>query len=287
MISFVVPAYNENDAVKETVLDISKALEGIDHEIIVVDDGSTDQTAKYAQDAGAIVIKHPHNLGYGAALKTGIRAARFDTIAITDADGTYPNNMILELMAKYENGFNMVVGARTGEHYNESLIKLCLRFILKWLVEYTAGREIPDINSGFRIFSRTEILPYYNHLCNTFSFTTSMTLAYMMTHKFVTYVPIPYSKRKGKTKVRLFRDSLGTLQYIIQSILYYNPLKLFLLMSSIIFISSMVCIIVGTLLSILSPFYIGIGGILVSVIVFCLGLLAELLKQILSKDIQQ
>ena len=123
----------------------------------------------------------------------------------------------------------MVVGARTGKYYRESIMKSLLRIILKFLVEFTAGRSIPDINSGLRVFSKKTITNYLQHLCNTFSFTTSLTLAYMMTGKFVEYIPIEYGKRMGVSKVRLFRESLRTLQYITQSIIYYNPLKLFIL----------------------------------------------------------
>ncbi len=141
---------------------------------------------------------------------------------------TYPFTEVPKLLEEYHKGFDMVVGARTGEHYRESNLKSPLRKILKFLVEFTAGRKVPDVNSGLRVFSKTTIIAYLNHLCDTFSFTTSMTLAYMMTGKFVKYIPIPYDKREGKSKVRLFRDSLRTLQYILQAINYYNPIKIFL-----------------------------------------------------------
>jgi glycosyltransferase involved in cell wall biosynthesis len=283
MISVVIPAFNEGDAVGDTVTEVRKALTNVEYEVLVVDDGSNDATAKRAEEAGAAVIRHPHNLGYGSALKTGIRAARYDVIVITDADGTYPNEQIMSLVDEYSKGFNMVVGARTGSHYKGSFLKGLLRMVLKFLVEFTTGRSIPDINSGFRIFSQKEIIPYYNHLCNTFSFTTSLTLAYMMTSKFVAYLPIPYHKRKGSsTKVRLFRDMLRTLQYIVQAILYYNPLKIFILMSGMIAAGSIISLIIATIFRSMSAFYLGIGGILIVVLVFCLGLLAELLKQIMA-----
>jgi glycosyltransferase involved in cell wall biosynthesis len=282
MISVVVPAYNESLAIAETVLQIRQALASFEHEVVVVDDGSKDDTASVAGNAGARVIQQIHNLGYGAALKAGIRAAKFDTIVITDADGTYPNDAMPELIAEYRKGFNMVVGARRGDHYRESFVKAPLRKILKWLVEFTTGRGIPDVNSGLRVFSRSEIIPYFDTLCDTFSFTTSVTLAYMMTAKFVSYVPITYNRRVGQTKVRLLRDSLRTLQYIVQAILYYNPLKLFLL----------ICGVLGAI-SVLSfaaasqgytpALYVGAVSLLMTIPVFCFGLLAELLKQIMVR----
>ena len=108
----------------------------------------------------------------------------------------------------------MVVGARTGPHYRESWSKEVLRYILKSLVEFTAGKPIPDINSGLRIFSRKVSMQFFARLCDTFSFTTGITLAYMMTMKYVVYIPVPYRKRSGESKIRLFRDTLRTLQLL-------------------------------------------------------------------------
>ena len=283
MISVVIPAYNEAAAIAATVQQVSAVLAGDVHEIVIIDDGSSDATAQNAGAAGARVITHAHNLGYGAALKTGIRAATHDLIVITDADGTYPNDAIPQLIGKFRGGFNMIVGARTGEHYRESIVKAPLRYLLKWLVEFTTGRRIPDVNSGLRVFSRTEALPYLELLCNTFSFTTSITLAYMMTGKFVGYVPIAYNQRIGATKVKLFRDSLRTLQYIVQAILYYNPLKMFILVSGLLFVAGSIFMLMAWRLKIMAAFYLGVGCLLMVVQVFTMGLLAELLSRIMTK----
>lgn len=283
MISVVIPAFNEGRAIRETILEIRRALEGIEHEVVVVDDGCSDDTVTQATSAGARVITHPHNLGYGAALKSGIRAAAFDTIVMTDADGTYPNGQIPALLAHYRRGFNMVVGARTGDHYRESAVKAPLRYLLKWLVEFTTGRRIPDVNSGLRVLSRGEVLPYLENLCNTFSFTTSVTLAYMMTAKFVGYVPISYNERIGETKVRLLRDSLRTLQYIVQAILYYNPLKIFLLICGLLLVAATGLMFAAIQWKIMTAFYLGVGCLLLVIVVFCFGLMGELLSRIMAK----
>src|SRR5262249_55047335 len=187
-------------------------------EILVIDDGSTDRTGELAAARGATVYRHPHNAGYGRALKAGIMLAKYDTIVIIDADLTYPCEMIPKLYQEYCEGYDMVVGARTG-HYYEGSLKGPLRHMLKALVEFTADRNIPDANSGFRIFSKNTVMDYLNHLCDTFSFTTSMTLAYLMDSRFVHYIPIPYHARVGQTKVHLLKDSMRTLQYIVQAIL--------------------------------------------------------------------
>ncbi len=282
MISVVIPAYNEGPAIAQSIRGVREALGETGAEVVVVDDGSRDDTAEQARAAGARVIRHPHNLGYGAALKTGIAAAEHDTIVITDADGTYPVDEIPALLEEYRRGYHMVVGARTGRHYYESFLKSPLRLMLKWLVEFTVGRTIPDVNSGLRVFSKRDVMPYFSTLCNTFSFTTSVTLAYMMTSKFVAYRPIPYHPRVGSTKVRLFRDSLRTLQYIVEAILYYNPLKLFLAICGVIILGSLLSLVVATMFRVVSAFWLGVGGLLVAVVVFCLGLIADLLRQIMA-----
>ena len=149
----------------------------------------------------------------------------------------------------------MVVGSRTGEHYRQSLIKSPLRWILQHLVEYTASRSIPDINSGLRIFSRDHATSYFARLCDTFSFTTSLTLAFMMNGLFVVYVPIEYYKRVGKTKVRLLSDSLRTLQYIAEAAVYYNPLRIFMLLSIMLLAASVVLIGLNVFLHTRSHFF--------------------------------
>ena len=152
------------------------------------------------------------------------------------------------------------------------------------MVEYTVGRKVPNVNSGLRVFSKQKAIPFFSHLSNTFSFTTSITLTYMMSSLFVIYIPIPYHARKGKTKVHLFRDSLRTLQYIVEAITYYNPLKIFILMSSLTIIGAVLSLIIAFFSRLVVFYFLGIGGILLGINVFCMGLLAVLLKQILAKE---
>lgn len=284
-ISVVIPAYDEENGIELTVRSLRDVFERAgfrNYEVVVVNDGSSDLTGERARHAGARVFEHPHNVGYGRSLKDGIVAAQYDTIIITDADGTYPVERIPDLLQQYVRGFDMAVGQRTGNHYRESAIKAPLRRILKFLVEYTAGRKVPDINSGLRVFSRKTVQPYFQHLCDTFSFTTSLTLAYMLTGKFVTYVPISYHERIGRTKVRLFRESLRTLQYIVQAIIYYNPLKIFLMMSALCLLFAAFSLAIAMIFQITSAFILSVGSILVAMLVFALGLLADLLKQIMT-----
>jgi glycosyltransferase involved in cell wall biosynthesis len=286
-LSVVIPVYNEAAAILETIDEVGKALPecGLEaFEIVVVDDGSSDGSAELVADLSHVrVVRHPCNAGYGRALKSGIYAAAYDTIAISDADLTYPVDMLPDLLREYRRGFDMVVGARTGEAYRGSAIKAPLRSLLKWLVEFTTGKRVPDVNSGFRLFDRRTALRYDRHLCDTFSFTTSLTLAYEMNGLFTRYLPIPYRIRVEETKVRLLRDSLRTLQYITQAAVYYNPLKLFILLAVGCFGIAIAGFLGSALLGLRSGFLVGVGAVVLSVQVVVLGFLSVLLKQIMDK----
>lgn len=286
MISVVIPALNERDAIIDTINRINVALTGaqlIPYEIIVVDDGSSDGTGQLAEQAGAKVIRHPHNIGYGRSLKDGILIASHDTIVISDADGSYPLEAIPKLVGRFDQGFDMVVGARTGPNYRESMLKSPLRAVLKTIVEFTANREIPDINSGLRIFRRQVAVTYFDHVSDLFSFTTSLTLAYMMNSKFVDYVDIDYKERIGRSKVRLFRNSLRTLQYVLEACTYYNPLKIFVLLALMCCALAVLSLVGAVILQVVSGFVLGVGAILLSILVVAMGLLAVLLKQIMNQ----
>jgi glycosyltransferase involved in cell wall biosynthesis len=285
MLSVVIPALNEEAAIAEVVaraqaLIVAQGWTG--GEVVVVDDGSTDRTAEIAAAAGARIVRHPSNAGYGRSLKDGIRAAANDLVAITDADGTYPIERIPELVALVERGFDMAVGARQGAAYRESAIKHPLRIVLRGIVEFTAGQRIPDPNSGLRVFRRSTIIKYFPTLSNAFSFTTSSTLAYMMSGRFVAYLPIDYAERVGKTKVRLFRDSLRTLQYIVQAILYYNPLKLFLCVTLGLLATSLVSLLVGLFTGSALGYGFAFGGVMTAILVAGVGLVADLLRQVFA-----
>ncbi len=234
--TLILPAFNEERGIG-LVIDAIRAAEP-EAAIVVVDDGSTDGTATVAHSRGAVVIHHPANAGYGRSLKDGILAAQTDVVVIADADGSYPADRIGELLGLLERGFDMAVGARQGSHYRGSMLKMPARFVFKFLVEFTTGRRIPDINSGLRAFRRSDVLPLLPDLCEGFSFTTTITLIYLLTGKFVAYVPIAYHRRVGRSKVRILRDSLRTLQYITEVIATYNPLKLFLLLSIVPLVSA-------------------------------------------------
>ncbi|MDI6786234.1 MAG: glycosyltransferase family 2 protein [bacterium] len=233
MLSVIIPALNEEDIIKETIGSIRTPLKkaNIIHEIIVINDGSSDHTGKIALECGVEVITHPKPSGYGKSLKDGILKAQYDLIAITDADGTYPNDRLLDLYnIVIKEGYDMAVGARTGKAYQGTFLKMPARKIFLWLSEYATGEKIDDINSGLRVFKKEIPLGCWNVISNSFSFTTTITLAAFSKGYFVKYISIDYHKRIGKSHVRYWRDTLRSFQIIVENILYYNPLKLFLLL---------------------------------------------------------
>lgn len=287
MISVIIPAYNEENAIEQTIDEIKRVMKENNiydgSEIIVVNDGSNDKTKEKAIVQGAVVVDNPQNMGYGYSIKKGINQAKNEIIVITDADLTYPFTSIPQMLQEKEKGFDMVVGARTGKHYKESIHKNLLRKILKEFVEFISGKKVKDINSGLRIFDKSTVIKYFPRLCNTFSFTTSQTLAYLMNDLTVCYIDISYNKREGKSKVKLFKDSIRSIRYILEAGIYYNPLKVFLLLTLICIILSIIGFLFSHFARINAGYILGIGGLLLSIIIFAMGILGALLKQIMDK----
>jgi len=233
-ISYIVPAFNEEFGILDTIDRLHNTLKmlNIPYEIIVVNDGSQDKTKEIAERCNNIVlINHPVNIGYGNSLKSGIQNARYDWIGIIDADGSYPIEEIPNFVKEMNNGFDMVIGARKNTGKIDKLIKKLFRWIFKNIIMIVIKNNIEDANSGFRMFKRNLAMNFFPFLCGTFSFTTSLTILAMGKACFVKYIPINYHPRKGSSKVRHLRDSLQTLQYIVQGITFFNPIKFFAILS--------------------------------------------------------
>jgi glycosyltransferase involved in cell wall biosynthesis len=280
-VSIIIPSYNEEAAIP-LVLDALHAvakIERLDAELLVVDDGSTDQTAAVAAAHGARVISVPMNVGYGAALKRGIEAASHCRVVIVDGDASYPVEYMGELLRRLER-FDLVIGRRTGTLYYRSLLHYPFRLAYLLLVWFVVGRRVPDPNSGFRAFHRDAITEFLPVMCHGFSFSTSMTTLYLLAGRTVDYMPIPYHRRVGTSKIRFVRDMLRTGQLLCTVILLYNPIKLFVLLAGATF-----AVGAGFLVTALQNgggvlWLSGVLCILFSGLFLCCGFLADLLANL-------
>ena len=231
-VTFVIPAFNEEGGIAGVIERLAALELDVPVEYLVVDDGSTDHTARVLTDlrarfANLRVIRHTVNRGYGAALKTGFASAQHDVVVITDADGTYPEERIGDLLACIDDGAEMAVGARTGAEVAVPLVRRPAKWCLRMLASYLAGTRIPDLNSGLRAIRRELVQRYRAIIPNGFSFTTTITLAALTNDHRVDWVSIDYKKRAGSSKIRPLRDTLGFTALIVRTVMYFNPLKVF------------------------------------------------------------
>lgn len=244
-VTILIPAYNEERGIGP-VLEQVKQL-GLPGEIIVVDDGSLDHTFEAASAVSGIkVLRHDVNRGYGQSLKTGILGSAHDIIVITDADGTYPNEDIPKLL-KFVQSYDMVVGARTGKKVKIPILRRPAKKFLNVLANYLAGVEIPDLNSGLRIFRKEVAREFFHILPAGFSFTTTITLAMLSNGYRVKYVPIDYHQREGKSKINPIRDTLGFTSLIVRTTLYFNPLKVFMPLSGFVALAAVALLVFSKL----------------------------------------
>lgn len=235
-VSIVIPCYNEENSIETTVVSIHETLKNahnIKYEIIVVDDGSKDNTANIIKKLDCISIRHDTNRGYGAAIKTGIRYSNYNLIAIIDADKTYPIEILPEMLSYFPE-CDMVVGARIGENVHISLIRRPAKWFLRTLANYLTSSHIPDLNSGFRIFKKDIVERFWGIFPPGFSFTTTITLTCLSNDYIVKFVPIDYHKREGKSKIKPISDTLNFISLIVRTILLFNPLKIFFPLSLIV-----------------------------------------------------
>ena len=231
-LSIVIPAKNEGAAIGTVV---SKAREQYaDAQIIVVDDGSSDDTAKVAAAAGATVISHPESLGNGAAVKSGARAASGDVIAFMDGDGQHDAAELAPLLEQLDNGYEMAIGARNpGSH--ASVGRLFANGLYNGVASLMSGRKILDLTSGFRVARAEKFKQFLYLLPNGFSYPTTITMAFLRSGYPVTFAPIVAAKRVGKSHIRPIRDGVRFLVIIFKIATLYSPLKIFLPTSGLFF----------------------------------------------------
>ncbi len=278
-ISVIIPAYNEETGIGRVLEEVESVLQesAIEFEIIVVNDGSTDRTGEIVQTTGAVLLEQPANRGYGASLKLGIHRAKFERVLIVDADGTYPPEAIPRLLEKADT-FDMVVGARTGKNVAIPAFRRFPKWLLKKLADYLVGMKIPDLNSGLRIFRKEAAEKFLPILPDGFSFTTTITVAFLSNSLPVHYAPIDYFKRSGRSKFRPLQDTFNLLNLIIRTSLYFNPLKIFLPAAGFLLAAGL-ALLIHRLIA-------GGGGMVTTVVLLmaglqflALGLLADLIDK--------
>ena len=285
-VSVVLPAYNESGTIADDIATIQDAFakEGVRIELIVVDDGSTDDTARIAADLpGVILLRHESNRGVGAARKTGILAARSEWVITTDADGTYPNHEMPKLVRMLEE-HDMVIGSRTGASVATSWIRWPAKFLIRQLACYMTATRIPDLNSGLRAFRRSVALRYFYLLPDSHSWESTITLAFLSNRHSVKFVDVDYYRRRGgRSSFRPFSDTYNYIQLVIRTIMYFNPLRVFLPLSAFVFT-------VGAVKTVYDWFtFHDIGGADVMICVMgamiaVAGLLADLMVVLHKKD---
>jgi len=279
-ISIIIPAYREGKAIFGVVEETRRVMDttNLSYEILVVDDGSDDETAGEAQRAGARILIHPYNIGNGAAVKTGIRNAQGGILVTLDADGQHSPEDIPRLLDKMDT-YDMAVGARGGNS-RRSLLRTMANSLYNRFATYMCKRRIEDLTSGFRAI-RTDIARrFVSLLPNTFSYPTTITMAVVRSGYSLVYVPIKTARRVGTSKIRPIRDGSRFFLIIVKVATLFSPMRVFLPVSVLMFLT-------GLGYGLFKIFFMGgqygpTSAMLmtVSVVVFMVGLVSEQVAQL-------
>lgn len=279
-LSLILPAKNEAAALAPLLARLRERFP--EAELIVVDDGSTDDTAALAQAAGARVVRHPVSLGNGAAVKSGARAATGEVLVFMDADGQHDPDDIPRLLAKLDEGYDMVVGARDAAS-QASLGRGLANRLYNRLAGYMTGHRIPDLTSGFRAVRAAKFRRFLYLLPNGFSYPTTITMAFFRSGYPVAYVPIHASARIGKSHLKPWKDGLRFLLIIFKIATLYSPLKLFAPLSALFFLAASLWY-VHTFISI--GRFTNMSALLytASLLIFLMGLVSEQITMLMYRD---
>lgn len=231
-ISFVLPAYNEAENIAEVIQALRTNFP--EAEVLISDDGSHDATVQLARDAGARVVSHPHNLGNGAAVKTGVRNAEREFIVLMDADGQHAVEDVSRLLAAMTDQVHMVVGARSSATHAGHKRRWG-NWLLNHFASLMTGRAIPDLTSGFRVVRRDTFRRMLYLLPNGFSYPTTSTMAHLRLGLPVVFVPIDARQRKGSSKIHFLKDGLKFLVIIMKITTLFSPMRVFFPISLLFF----------------------------------------------------
>ncbi|MBU0675982.1 MAG: glycosyltransferase family 2 protein [Proteobacteria bacterium] len=275
-VTIILPACNEEKSIGSTIQSIKELYPN--YEILVIDDGSTDQTMQSAVEAGANVWPHPYNIGNGAAVKTGLRNAAGDWVIMMDADGQHDPADIARLL-EYRDRYDMVIGARSMSG-QASLHRGIANRIYNWLASYVTKFKVEDLTSGFRLVKKETVSSYIYLLPNTFSYPSTLTMAYLRSGRSVKYIPIHTRLRHhgSKSKIRLFQDGVRFLLIITKIATLFSPLRIFLPVSGFFFL---VGINYYLYTFVTSHRFSNMSALLLStsVIIFMMGLVSEQIAQ--------
>jgi len=270
-ISIIIPVFNEAGKLLELLNNI-RALELASSEIIVIDDGSTDGSADAAMAGGANVVRHPYNIGNGAAIKSGIRAARGRLLVLMDGDGQHRPEDIPKLIAESRN-YHMVVGAR-AKGSKRRFHRYVANVVYNLFASYVTRFQVKDLTSGFRLLSRLDAVRFIDLLPNTFSYPTTLTLAFLRSGLTVKYVPIQTLYRAGQSKISLVTDGVRFLLIITKIATLFSPFRVFLPVSIFFFIGGMTNYIY-TYVTTHRFTNMSVFLLTTAVIIFMLGLISE------------
>ena len=279
-ISIVLPAKNEAGAIGETINKIQ--VLNLAYEIIVVNDGSTDDTQIIASNAGAKVVSHPYSKGNGAAIKTGARAVTGDIIIFMDADGQHNPSDIPLLLEKIEEGYDLVVGARQ-KGSQASLGRGIANSLYNQLATFMTEHEVEDLTSGFRAVRTDKFREFLYLLPNGFSYPTTSTMAFFRAGYSVTYIPIHAAKRIGKSHIQPLKDGMRFFIIIFKIATLFSPLKMFIPISVMLFLIASIWYAYtlydfGRFTNMSALLYTG------SIMIFLMGLISEQITALMYKE---
>jgi len=285
-LTIIIPAYNEELGIKATIENLLPFAQKHDWRILIVNDGSKDNTEAIISSIKNVdTINHSYNKGYGAALKTGIRAAETDYIAMYDADGQH-NPEDLEAMWQNDENYDMLIGER-GKDSHQDWMRKPGKWMLAKIANFLTERKIPDLNSGLRIIKREILINRLHLFSNAFSFSTTSTVALMNLGYNIKYFPIKVNKRVGTSTVRQFKHGTNTIMLILRLIMLFNPLKVFLPVSGFLFICGIVYELIWGIILIegVSLLPTAILLLISSLLVFFFGLIADQISEIRKRGI--
>lgn len=280
-VSVILPAKNESAALAKLLPELQRRAFGA--EIIVVNDGSTDDTLAVCKASDVTVVSHPYSIGNGAAVKSGTRAATGEILVFMDADNQHDPADILRLLSRLSEGYDMVVGARQEASSQASVGRGIANKFYNRLASYMTGHKVEDLTSGFRVARADKFREYLYLLPNGFSYPTTITMAFFRSGYSVAYEPIQVSKRVGKSHIRLWKDGVRFLLIIFKIGTLYSPLKLFAPVSFGMFLAATIWyvhtfITFSRFTNMSALLYTG------SVMIFMMGLISEQITALMYQD---